>query len=164
SSQYNFRHYQCDNAHIARPFDALSSLTDSSCELAWQARSISRDSYSLSLVSVKRSERPGEVSHSVGQRAVQELIMLVSGGIGEASEVVVKGRMPNHREYDDVHNALEKIIQSPLPPALIRPRMPQWRDEEYTFYRFKFPERTWRMLFDAGMASWSQSSPAHLAM
>jgi hypothetical protein len=92
--------------------------------------------------------------------------------IAQASELVVRGRIPNDREYKTVETAISKILKSSVPAQLRSPALPGWTPppgplahhpppQEYLFHASKFPPRIWRLLFDAGVARLVPIGPAH---
>lgn len=76
----------------------------------------------------------------------------------EATELIVKPRVPSLTERQAAHRNLSEIINSGLATALILKSPREWRRPKYLIYPEKFLAQTWDLLEKGGMARWESQA------
>lgn len=75
----------------------------------------------------------------------------------EATELIVRRRVPTDRERREAHSILEGQARAGLLANLIRDSPAKWRGRKYLVYPQKFSEETWALLRDNGMLMWGSA-------
>ena len=76
----------------------------------------------------------------------------------EATELIVRPRVPSSSERQAAHRSLSQIVESGLAASLILNSPESWRRPEYLVYPEKFLSETWHLLESRGMARWEKSA------
>ncbi len=79
----------------------------------------------------------------------------------EATELVVRPRVPSSSERLAADRDLAQMLASGLVSSLIHRGQQKWRRAEYLIYREKFLDETWHLLETRGIANWGKDEHAH---
>jgi hypothetical protein len=90
----------------------------------------------------------------LNQRRIESNINNTNKVLKEATELIVKRRVPSLAERQTAHTTLSEIVKSGLATTLIVKSPREWRRPEYLIYPEKFLEETWHLLEKGGMARW----------
>jgi hypothetical protein len=76
----------------------------------------------------------------------------------EATELIVKPRVPSRTVRQAAHDSVLELVKSGLAAALIHNSPREWKDSNYLIYPEKFLEGTWRLLERSGIANWESAA------
>jgi len=77
--------------------------------------------------------------------------------LAEATELIVKPRVPTSADRQMAHESLSAMVKSGLVNSLILSSPSEWRRPEYLIYPDKFLHETWRLLKAGRLARWDAS-------
>ncbi len=79
----------------------------------------------------------------------------------EATELIVRTRVPTQPERRAAHTMLSEMVENGLVDSLIRMSPQHWKQPEYLIYP-EYPEKflheTWHLLEQGGLARWEDAS------
>jgi hypothetical protein len=100
----------------------------------------------------RRTRGTGDPSHRQRPKVKKDKVL------EEATELIVRSRVPSPAERKAAHAKLVEIVRSGLATSLILKSPPQWRRPEYLIYPEKFLHETWHLLESGRMARWEESA------
>lgn len=75
----------------------------------------------------------------------------------EATELVVRHRVPSSAERQAAHESLSQLVASGAVSSLVSKSPEKWKRPDYLIYPEKFLHETWHLLEHEGMARWEKS-------